>query len=116
MRCCAQRRNGARRSGDRVKTVRANWRQAILVCRKCSKKVGGGFGAKGRTPLAKALRDEAGLAKGRKAAAGVIEVGCLKICPRHAVTVVDAARPGEWLVVKPGTAASEVAGRLGLGE
>lgn len=98
-----------------MKTVRANWRHAVLVCRKCSKKIGGGFGPKGRTPLAKALRDEAGGGKGRKATAGIVEVGCLKICPKHAVTVVDAARPAEWLVVKAGMPAAEVAMQLGLG-
>ncbi|TVV71595.1 hypothetical protein [Sphingomonas solaris] len=97
-----------------MKTVRANWRTTILVCRKCSKKLGGGFGPKGRTDLARALRDEAGLGKGRKAEAGVLEVECLKICPKHAVTVVDTARPGEWLVVKPETPLAEVAARLGL--
>ena len=98
-----------------MKTVRANWRGAILVCRKCSKKVGSGFGAKRRTALAKALRAEAGLGKGRKAAAGVVEVGCLKVCPKHGVTVVDTGRPGEWLVVWAGTPICEVAGMVGLG-
>ena len=97
-----------------MKQVRSNWRMAILVCRKCTKKVGGGFGPKGNTALVRALRSEAGLAKGRKATTGVIEVGCLKICPKHAVTVVDTARPGEWLVVKAGTDVAEVAERLGL--
>jgi predicted metal-binding protein len=118
MRCCVQPRNGARRSDDGagVKTVGAGWRNAILVCRKCSKKVGGGFGPKGRTPLAKALRDEAGLGKGRKAAAGVVEVGCLKICPKQAVMLVDAARPGKWLVVARGTPIEEVVAQLDFSE
>ncbi len=98
-----------------MKPVRANWRTAILVCRKCSKKVGGGFGAKGRTPLVKALREEVGIAKGRKATVGLVEVDCLKICPKHAVMVVDAANPGAWLAVKAGTPIDAVAERLGLG-
>lgn len=98
-----------------MKRVKANWRTTILVCRECSKKVGGGFGPKGRTPLVKALRAELGLAKGRKADAGVIEVDCLKICPKRAITVVDGARPRDWLIVEPGTPIADVAALLGLG-
>lgn len=49
----------------------------MLVCRKCSKKLGGGFGPNGRMRLAKALRHEPGFGKGRKALVGVVEVGCL---------------------------------------
>ncbi|WP_156678416.1 hypothetical protein [Sphingomonas profundi] len=97
-----------------MKQVRANWRTTILVCRKCSKKIGGGFGPKGRTSLVKALRREARLAKGRKAAAGIVEVPCLKVCPRYAVTVVDGAHPDAWLVVEAGTPIDGVAARLGL--
>ena len=86
----------------------------MLVCRKCTKRVDGGFGAKGRTPLAKLLRKHVG-GKGRKARAGVVEVKCLGVCPRGAVTVVNGADSREWLLVRPGTAVDEVAGRLGLG-
>lgn len=85
-----------------IRTVRANWRTAYLVCGKCSKKIGGGFGTKGRTPLAKLLRKRAG-ARGRKAAFGVIETKCLKLCPKGAVTLIDTARPDRWHVVKAGT-------------
>lgn len=94
-------------------TVPARWSAVVLVCGKCSKKVKGGFGEKGRTPLAKALRKRAE-GKGRKANYGVIETGCLKLCPKGAVVVVDGARPGEWLLVRPGTPVEEVAVRLGL--
>lgn len=97
-----------------MKTARANWRTTILVCRKCSKKAGGGFGDKGRTGLAKALRAAAGLGKGRKATAGIVEVGCLKICPRRGITVIDAAAPGEWLIVEPGAPVADLAARLRL--
>jgi len=44
----------------------------------------------------------------------VIETKCLKLCPKRAVCVVNGARPGEWLVVEPGTPVDEVAARLGL--
>jgi hypothetical protein len=95
-------------------TVRADWQAVVLVCAKCSRKVKGGFGADGRTPLDKALRAFAGKGKGRKAAIGAYEVPCLKVCPKHAVAVVDGARPGKWLIVPAGTPVAIVAAQLGL--
>lgn len=77
----------------------SRWQGAVLVCSKCSKKLDGGFGAKGRTSLAKALRKRFGLKKGRKAPFGVIEVKCLGVCPRGAVTLVDTAHPDVWRLV-----------------
>lgn len=94
--------------------VRAEWRAVVLVCAKCTRKLDGGFGDKGRTPLVKALRKWIGKGKGRKADAGIYEVPCLKICPKHAVTVVDGAAPGNWLIVDAGTPVAEVAARLRL--
>ncbi len=85
-----------------MKRARADWSNVVLVCGKCSKKVGGGFGAKGRTRLAKALRDCDGFGKGRKATIGVVETKCLGVCPAYAVTVVDGRKPGEWRVVQVG--------------
>ncbi|NTS64084.1 (2Fe-2S) ferredoxin domain-containing protein [Sphingomonas sp. HHU CXW] len=82
--------------------VRARWSGAVLVCGKCSKKLGGGFGDKGRTPLAKALRQEPGFGKGRKASVGVVETKCLGICPRKAVVVVDTQAPDRWRIVPEG--------------
>ena len=94
--------------------IRSNWARTVLVCGKCSKKLGGGFGAKGKTPLAKALRKHLGLKKSRKASAGIVEVKCLGVCPRGAVTMIDSARPGEWVLVPAGTDLDQVAGELGL--
>ena len=94
--------------------VRSNWANAVLVCSKCSKKLHGGFGPKGRSPLAKALRKHLGLKKGRKAQAGIVEVKCLGVCPRGAVTVVNGAASHEWLLVREGTEMAEVAQALGL--
>jgi predicted metal-binding protein len=82
--------------------VRARWSGAVLVCGKCSKKLGGGFGDKGRTPLAKALRQEPEFGKRRKASVGVIETKCLGICPRKAVVVVDTRTPDRWRIVPEG--------------
>ncbi|MET0240831.1 MAG: (2Fe-2S) ferredoxin domain-containing protein [Sphingobium sp.] len=97
-----------------MKTVPAEWQTAILICKKCSKKVGGGFGEKGRTSLAKALRARGNGKKGRKADFGIIETGCLKVCPKNAVVAIDAAHPRQWLVVPAGADMDEVAQRLGI--
>lgn len=94
--------------------VRSHWRATVLVCAKCSKKLDGGFGEKGRTPLAKLLRKLGG-GKKRKAAFGVIETRCLGVCPKGAVTVIDAAHPGRWLLIEQGAPVAEVVDRLGLG-
>lgn len=93
--------------------VPANWTTAVLVCGKCSKKLGGGFGEKGKTPLAKALRRRT-TGKGRKAGFGVIETGCLKLCPKGAVVAIDGRRPGEWQLVRPGEDMDAIAARLGV--
>ena len=95
-----------------LKRVRSDWQGPVLVCGKCSKKLDGGFGKKGRTPLAKVLRTILGLKKGRKATLGVVETRCLGICPRHAVALVDGRRPGEWLVVPRDADIAELAARL----
>lgn len=106
---------GGRLKDRRVKDyVRSNWQQAVLVCRKCSKKVGGGFGPDGDERLAKALRRHLSLKKGRKAAAGIVEVDCLGICPKGAVTVVNGADSRDWLLVRPNADLDMLAQQLGL--
>ncbi|MGV3480898.1 MAG: hypothetical protein ACO1O3_13180 [Sphingobium sp.] len=99
-----------------MRLVRSNWSTALLICRKCSKRQHGGFGPKGKTPLAKALKKELGGKKGRKALVGIVEVKCLGVCPRHAVTMVDSRHPRDWLLVKPGTEMSEVLASVGQDE
>jgi predicted metal-binding protein len=95
-------------------TVRSNWSNTVLVCVKCSKKLNGGFGPKGKTPLAKALRKHLGLKKGRKGAAGIVEVKCLGVCPRGAVTVVNGSATRDWLLVPRNADLDALAGELGL--
>ncbi|MDB5704833.1 MAG: hypothetical protein JWN66_1949 [Sphingomonas bacterium] len=98
----------------RLKSVRSGWSNTLLVCKKCSKRLDGGFGPKGRTPLAEALRKRLGLKKGRKGKVGIVEVKCLGVCPRGAVTVVNGAAPGEWMLVKAGADLDVIAAGLGL--
>ena len=99
-----------------IKRVKADWREVVLVCRKCSKKLKGGFGDDGDQKLAKVLRNAIGAkGKGRKASAAVIEVDCLDICPKGAVVAVKASAPREWAVVPRGASTASVVERLGLG-
>ena len=97
------------------KRARSDWTEVVLVCRKCSKKLDGGFGDDGDQKLAKALRKSFG-GKGRKAKVGVIEVGCFDVCPKNAVVVVKASNPGDWVVAPRGASTRAVTERLGLGE
>ncbi len=99
-----------------IKRVPAAWTDVVLVCRKCSKRLGAkGFGRDGGERLAKALRRALDLPKdARKGAVGVIETGCLDVCPKGAVVVVKADSPGDWLVVPRGTAMDDILDRLHL--
>ena len=100
-----------------IKTAKTEWRDLILVCKKCSKKLDGGFGPDGDKTLKKALRKYlAGpkTRKGRKAPLAVIETACFDICPRNAVIAVNAAQPKALLIVPAGADLFEVKARLGL--
>lgn len=89
--------------------VRSNWSHAVLVCRKCSKKLekkGQGFGPDDKR-LAAALKRELGAGKARKAGLGVIEVPCLDICPKGGVVVIDSRHPQDWRILTPGAPLDE---------
>ena len=102
------------------KQVGADWRDVVLVCRKCARKRDGGFGPDGDLTLTKALRQSLDAAeprklKPRRRAVAVIEVGCLDICPKHAVVAVNCSRPQAIVLVPDGAGMAEVRHRLGLG-
>ena len=102
-------------SSKPIKRVRSEWADIVLVCRKCSKRLDGGFGRKGEETLAKSLRRSTGARKkGRKGPMGVIEVDCLDICPKGAVVAMRAAAPDDWAVIPAGTPVAQVIERLGL--
>lgn len=105
----------------KVKTAPTAWRDVVLICRKCQKKLDGGFGPEGDLTLKKALkrylkRDHIRIGKGRKAELALISTGCFDVCPKGAVTVVNAARPDALLVVPAGADLLEVKARLGLSD
>jgi hypothetical protein len=87
------------------------WRDVILVCRKCSGKLDGGFGPNGEDSLPRELKR--GLrSTGQRASCRVIETKCLGICPKGAVTVLAARTPGAILTVPAGTDTMTVLARL----
>ena len=91
----------------RLEPTQAPWDDIALVCKKCSKKLGGGFGRKGKQLLSKALRAEL-KGQGRRRALRVIEVGCLNLCPKQAVTVIGPMIPGQVLAVPKGADPADV--------
>lgn len=98
-----------------LKTAQTRWRDVVLVCRKCSKKLdGGGFGPDGDKSLKKALRKYLKAGKGRKADLVVKEADCFDVCPKKAVVAVNAANPKALLIVPVGADLFEVKARLGL--
>ena len=102
------------------KRVGTEWRDVVLVCRKCARKLDGGFGPDGDDGFAKALRHalDAGEMRKRKALrreVAVVEVGCLDVCPKKAVVVGKGSEPGRVELVPEGAGMDEVVQRLGLG-
>lgn len=98
------------------KTASTEWRDVVLVCRKCQKKLDGGFGPNGDLSLKKALRRYLKAKKGPKSQLAVIDVGCFDVCPKRAVVAVNAQRPGELLIIPAGADLLEVKARLGLSD
>jgi predicted metal-binding protein len=87
------------------------WREIIILCRKCDRKLDGGFGPKRRDSLKKLLR-EALREAGRRRQVRVMETSCLGICPKRGVTALQATRPGLLLVIPTGTPGAEAMHRL----
>ena len=111
----AQGREAGNLAGMAIKTAKTQWRDVVLVCRKCSRKLDGkGFGPDGDRTLKKALRKYLKAGKGRKAELVVKETDCFDVCPKNAVIAVNMARPKELLIVRPGSDLFEVKARLGL--
>ena len=78
-----------------------------MVCGKCSRKLGGGFGKKGKRDLADVLKGALKEA-GRRREVRVLEVSCLGLCPKRAVSAVSSTQPGTVLVVPKGADADAI--------
>ena len=77
-----------------TRTVRSDWARALLICSKCSRKMGGGFGTDGKQRLMKALRAHLGTGK--------------------AVVVINGCDSKLWHIVPKGTAVEDLVEELGL--
>jgi hypothetical protein len=82
------------------------WRDVIILCRKCGKKCGGGFGPKRRDNLKAVLR-QALRDAGRRRLVRVMETSCLGVCPKGGVTALNATSPGIIHIIPTGTDGSE---------
>ena len=81
-----------------VMSVATGWEETLLICRKCSKKLSGGFGENGTEPLKAVLRSRL-REIGRRRSTAIIEVGCFGVCPKKAIVIARSSRPGSLLVV-----------------
>jgi predicted metal-binding protein len=92
------------------------WTTVILICGKCARKLDGGFGPKHKDSLRTTLR-EALKAKGHRRSVRIIETRCMGLCPRHAVTALNAGSPGRIMTIPNGTAGeTALAELIGEGE
>lgn len=87
------------------------WKTVLLLCGKCARKMDGGYGPEKKDPLRAALRAEL-KARGHGRSVRILETRCLGICPKKAVTALNASRPGGVLVVPKGTGAAEALASL----
>jgi predicted metal-binding protein len=89
-----------------IRTRPTPWTTIILLCGKCARKLDGGYGPKKdntlRTALRVALKDA-----GHRRDVRIIETRCMGICPKKAVTAVNASRPGTIFVVPAGMPTAE---------
>jgi predicted metal-binding protein len=83
------------------------WETVILLCGKCARKLDGGFGPKRKDSLRTALR-AAVRESGHRREIRIMETRCMGICPKKAVTMVNASRPGAISVVPKGTSMTDV--------
>jgi predicted metal-binding protein len=87
------------------------WNTVILLCGKCGRKMKGGYGRKGKETLRTALRAEL-KAQGYRRGVRIIETRCIGICPKKAVTALNASRPETILTIPKGTGADEALAQL----
>jgi predicted metal-binding protein len=96
---------------DLIRARPTPWKTVILLCGKCSRKMDGGYGSKGKDTLRTVLRDALSV-KGRRRDVRIIETKCMGVCPRKAVTALNARRPGRILTIPKGIATDEAMAQL----
>jgi predicted metal-binding protein len=92
---------------DQIQTRPTPWTTILLVCGKCTRKMDGGYGPKGNGTLKTALRSKL-KERGQLRQVRIIETRCMGVCPKKAVTVLNADKPGSILTVPRKTGADDV--------
>lgn len=87
------------------------WKTVILLCGKCARKMDGGYGPGKKDTLRNVLRTEL-KAQGHRRDVRVIETRCLGICPKKAVTAINASAPNSIITVPKGTLAGEALAQI----
>jgi hypothetical protein len=93
----------------RIRVRPIPWNIVILLCSKCTRKIDGGYGTK-RKQAPKDVRRAELKANGRRRQVRIIETRCIGfcwICPKKAVTALNASRPECILTVPTGTPTGE---------
>lgn len=103
----------SKKAPDGLAATPTQWREVVLVCSKCSKKLHGGFGPDSDKTLSRTLK-QALRDAGRRREVRVIETKCLGLCPKDAVTVLQAGAPDALLTVIGSKGLTALLERLGV--
>jgi len=96
---------------DLIRSRPTTWKTVILLCGKCARKMKGGYGSKGKDTLRTVLRGAIRV-KGQRRDVRIIETRCMGICPKKAVTALNASHPDRILTIPKGAAEDEAMGQL----
>jgi predicted metal-binding protein len=103
--------SGSTMMPDDIRSRPTPWQTVLLVCGKCSRKIDGGYGPKGKGTLKSALQS-ALAERGQRRQVRVIETRCMGVCPKKAVTVLNASEPGRIMTVRKRTNIDEFLAQL----
>jgi predicted metal-binding protein len=84
-----------------MKSKPTSWKTVLLLCGKCGSKLDGGYGRKGKASLKTDLRATL-KAAGYGRTVRVIETRCMGLCPKKAVTALNAGAPDRLFAVPRG--------------
>jgi hypothetical protein len=96
---------------DLIRTRPTPWNTVILLCGKCSRKMDGGYGSKGKDTLRTVLRDALRV-KGHRRDVRIIETRCMGISPKEAVTALNISQSDRILTIPKGTATHQAMAQL----
>ena len=96
---------------DLIRARPTPWKTVILLCGKCARKMNGGYGSKGKDTLRTVLRDALRV-KGHRRDVRIIETRCMGICPKKAVTALNASHPDRIFTIPKSTGTDEAMAQL----